>query len=193
VAKGLGSAGVAAVEVNLSCPNLEDGQMFSFDATRSEEVVSAVRSAVTIPIGAKLSPDTPDIVSVAEACWRGGADFVVLTNTARGFGLSIEDRRPLLSGGVGGYSGPGLRPLSLRCVFEVSRALPSLPIVGCGGVTSGSDVVEYLIAGASAVELGTVHLAEPKAGRRIHRELQRLMARLEVSGIGDLVATVDEW
>lgn len=193
VAKGLGTAGVVGVEVNLSCPNLEDGQMFSFDAARSEEVVAAVKSAVTVPIGAKLSPDTPDIVSVAEACQRAGADFVVLTNTARGFGLSLRDRRPLLSGGVGGYSGSGLKPIALRCVFEVSRAMPSLPIVGCGGVTTGSDVVEYLIAGASAVELGTVHLAEPRAGKRIHGELEGLMSELGVSRVTELVATVRDW
>ncbi|MFV1963094.1 MAG: dihydroorotate dehydrogenase, partial [Acidimicrobiia bacterium] len=164
VAKGLVSAGVTAVEVNLSCPNLEDGEMFSFTANQSSDVIEAVSGAVDVPVGAKLSPNTPDIVGVAEACRDAGADFVVLTNTAFGFGLSLSDRMPLVSGGVGGYSGPGLKPLSLRCVYEVAGAIPDLGIVGCGGVSSGADVVEYLVAGASAVELGTVHLAEPKAG-----------------------------
>lgn len=187
VAKGLSRAGVDAVEVNLSCPNLEDGEMFSFAAGRSAEVVASVRSAVDIPLGAKLSPDTPDIVGVASACREAGADFVVLTNTARGFGLSAEDGALALSGGVGGYSGPGLKPLSLRCVYEVGQAIPDLPIVGCGGVTTGRDVVEYLRAGASAVEMGTIHFAEPNAGRRVLGELLQLMKRLGVNRVTDLV------
>jgi dihydroorotate dehydrogenase (NAD+) catalytic subunit len=193
VAKGLVSAGVTAVEVNLSCPNLEDGEMFSFAANRSSNVIEAVSGAIDVPVGAKLSPNTPDIVGVAEACRDAGADFVVLTNTAFGFGLSLPDRKPLLSGGVGGYSGPGLKPLSLRCVYEVARAIPDLGIVGCGGVSSGADVAEYLVAGASAVELGTVHLAEPKAGIRITKELVGLMARLGVESVADLVGTVRSW
>lgn len=193
VAKGLDAAGVAAIEVNLSCPNLEDGAMFSFDPSRSRDVVDAVSSAVGVPVGAKLSPNTPDIVAVATACRDAGADFLVLTNTAFGFGLSTTDRKPLLSGGVGGYSGPGLKPVSLRCVYEVAQALPGTPIVGCGGVSTGRDVVEYLIAGASAVAAGTVHFAEPRAGARIIRELEHEMRRLGVTNPADLVGTVEAW
>jgi dihydroorotate dehydrogenase (NAD+) catalytic subunit len=193
VAKGMDAAGVAAVEVNLSCPNLEDGEMFSFNASRSREVVESVSTSVAIPVGAKLSPNTPDLVGVAAACAEAGADFLVLTNTAFGFGLSSRDRKPLLSGGVGGYSGPGIKPISLRCVYEVSRALPHLPIVGCGGIVHGRDVVEYLIAGASAVEAGTIHFAEPRAGIRIIRELRKEMRRLGAGSIDELVGTVEEW
>jgi dihydroorotate dehydrogenase (NAD+) catalytic subunit len=193
VAKRLDAAGVTAVEANLSCPNLEDGQMFSFDARRSGEVVEAVVGAVSVPVGAKLSPNTPDIVAVADACRAAGAEFVILTNTALGFGLSVEDRRPLLSGGVGGYSGPGLKPIALRCVYEVARALPGLPIVGCGGVSTGRDIIEFLIAGATAVEAGTIHFAEPRAGRRIMKEVHAEMRRLEVSSVSELVGTVEQW
>jgi dihydroorotate dehydrogenase (NAD+) catalytic subunit len=193
VAKGLDSVGVGAVEVNLSCPNLEDGEMFSFDADRSRAVLDAVSSAVEVPVGAKLSPNTADIVGVAAGCIEAGAEFLVLTNTAFGFGLSLRDRRPLLSGGVGGYSGPGLKPISLRCVYEVSQALPGVPIVGCGGISNGRDVVEYLIAGASAVEAGTIHFGEPKAGARIVRELDKEMRRLGVGSVTELVGTVEEW
>lgn len=193
VAKGLDSAGVTAVEVNLSCPNLEDGEMFSFSAPRSRRVLESVSAAVGIPVGAKLSPNTPDIVGVATACAEAGADFLVLTNTALGLGLSVDDRKPLLSGGVGGYSGPGLKPISLRCVYEVSRALPDVPIVGCGGVSRGRDVIEYLMAGASAVEAGTIHLAEPRAGARIIREMGKEMRRLGVTSSAQLVGTVEEW
>ena len=193
VAKGLASTGVAAIEVNLSCPNLEDGDMFSFSSERSAAVVEAVSSAVDVPVGAKLSPNTPDIVGVAAACADSGADFVVLTNTVYGFGLSLGTRLPLLSGGVGGYSGPGLKPISLRCVYEVARANVGLPIVGCGGISSGADVVEYLIAGASAVEVGTALMGEPDAGRRILMETELVLGRLGVDRLQEIIGTVTEW
>ncbi len=193
VAKGLVSAGVPVVEVNLSCPNLEDGTMFSLDADRSRHVIAAVASSVGVPVGAKLSPNAEDIVGVARACLDGGAGFLTLTNTALGFGIDLSTRRPLLSGGVGGYSGPGLKALSLRCVYEVARALPGTAIVGCGGVTTGADVVEYLLAGASAVALGTVLLAEPRAGRRIERELIKELRRQRVGSISELVGAVTPW
>jgi dihydroorotate dehydrogenase (NAD+) catalytic subunit len=193
VAKGLVTAGVEAIEVNLSCPNLENGEMFSLTTQAARQVIEAVSGAVEIPVGAKLSPNTPDIVGVAGACAEAGAGFVVLTNTAFGFGVTLHDRKPQLSGGVGGYSGPGLKPMSLRCVYEVATAHPDLPIVGCGGVTTGADVAEYLIAGASAVELGTIHLAEPKAGKRILTELEKLLVRLGATSVAELIGTVGEW
>ena len=193
VAKGLITAGVEVVEVNLSCPNLEDGRMFALDADRSREVVEAVVASGDVLVGAKLSPNAEEIVGVAQACLAGGASFLTLTNTALGFGISVEDRRPLLSGGVGGYSGPGLKPLSMRCVYEVATAIPGTPIVGCGGVTTGRDVVEYLLAGASAVALGTVHFSEPRAGARIMRELATEMRRLEVRDVGELIGAVRPW
>lgn len=193
VARGLEESGVTAVEANLSCPNLEDGIMFSFDATAAAGVVSRMRSSVNVPIGAKLSPNTPDVVGVARACREAGADFVVLTNTAFGFGIDTQSRRPRLSGGVGGYSGVGLQPIALRCVYEVASSLPGFPIVGCGGVTTGDDVVEYLMAGASAVAAGTIHLAEPKAGRRIDKELRKCLDRLGASSVTDLIGAVELW
>jgi dihydroorotate dehydrogenase (NAD+) catalytic subunit len=192
VAKGLVSAGVPVIEINLSCPNLDDGRMFSLDAPRSAEVVSAVAATSEVPVGAKLSPNTDDIVAVASACLAAGATFLTLTNTILGFGVDPVSGRPLLSGGVGGYSGPGLKAISLRCVYEVSRALPGAPIVGCGGVMTGSDVVEYLLAGASAVAIGTAHLAEPRAGKRIERELSRDLERRDVT-VPDLVGGVVPW
>lgn len=193
VSLALEGSGVTAVEVNLSCPNLDDGAMFSFSPTLTAEVIAAVRQTVRLPVGAKLSPNTPDIVSVASASREAGADFVVLTNTALGFGIEAYSGRPLLSGGVGGYSGPGLKPIALRCVREVALALPGFPIVGCGGVSTGSDVIEYLRAGASAVAAGTIHLAEPNAGRRITDELAAGMRKLGVTSAGDLVGRVTPW
>jgi dihydroorotate dehydrogenase (NAD+) catalytic subunit len=183
VAIGEESAGVAAVEVNLSCPNLDDGRIFALDSVLSSEVVAAVVGSVTVPVGAKLSPAAADVVAVAGACIDAGASFLTLTNTAPGFGVDIDRASPKLSGGIGGYSGPGLKPISLRCVYEVARAFPRIPIVGCGGVSTGEDVVEYLMTGASAVGLGTVHFAEPKACVRIEKEMRRVMKRLGFSKV----------
>jgi len=189
VAKGLAAAGVAAVELNLSCPNLEGDTMFALDADAAGAVVAAVRAAVDLPIGAKLSPNSEDIVAVAAAVFDEGADWVVLTNTAWGFAIDIESRRPVLWRGVGGYSGPPLKPLAMRCVWQVHQARPDIPIVGCGGVATASDVVEFLLAGASAVAIGTAHFAFPRIGGALSRELRRWLAKhntsvAEVSGAG---------
>ncbi len=193
VAKGLGAAGVAAVEVNLSCPNLDGGGMFALDPHASARVVGAVRAVSEVPVGAKLSPNSEDIVAVARAVAEAGADWVTLTNTIWGTRIDLDSRRPVLSGGVGGYSGAPLKPIAMRCVWEVSRALPELPIVGCGGVRTGRDVVEYLLAGASAVAIGTAHFAEPRVGRRIKRELQSYCRRAGIDAIADVVAQAASW
>jgi dihydroorotate dehydrogenase (NAD+) catalytic subunit len=190
VAKGLEASGVSAIEVNLSCPNL-DGGMFSLDPRASEEVVATVRRAVNIPIGAKISPNLVDPVPVASACADAGADFLTLTNTIWGAGIDLATRRPQLSGVVGGYSGPPLKPIALRFVIEVRRALPHIPIIGCGGVTTGQDIVEYLVAGAQAVAAGTIHLAEPRAGRRLMHELVEWMKRHKVASVASLINTLD--
>jgi dihydroorotate dehydrogenase (NAD+) catalytic subunit len=193
VARGLAAAGVAAVELNLSCPNLEDGRMFALDPDRAAAVVGAVRASVTLPVGAKLSPNSEDIVSVAGACARSGADWVVLTNTVWGAAVDLDTRRPVLTGTVGGYSGLPLKPLAMRCVIEVRRALPELPIVGCGGVAAGDDVAEYLLAGASAVAMGTIHFAEPRAAPRVLRQLRRRMGRMGAGSVADLVGGMVGW
>lgn len=187
VATGFVQAGLSAVEINLSCPNLEDGRMFALDPAASAAVVGAVRAAVPVPIGAKLSPNAADVAEVAIACRKAGADWVTLTNTAWGAGIDIETRRPLLSGRIGGYSGPPLKPIALRCVLEVAEAEPGLPILGCGGVTRGADVIEYLMAGASAVALGTIHFAEPRAARRILREVEEWCDEHQVGALSDLI------
>jgi dihydroorotate dehydrogenase (NAD+) catalytic subunit len=186
VARSLEQAGVAAVEVNLSCPNLE-GEMFALDPEAAAEVVAEVKANTALPVGAKLSPNATDVTAVAGAVLEAGADFLVLTNTIWGAGVDLEARRPLLNRPVGGYSGPPLKPIALRCVLEVHQRFPEAPIVGCGGVSNGRDVAEYLLCGARAVALGSVHFAEPKAGRRILSELERLLGRLGVDRVEDLV------
>jgi dihydroorotate dehydrogenase (NAD+) catalytic subunit len=190
VAGRMAGAGVPVIELNLSCPNLRDGQIFALEAKAAAEVVAAVREMVRLPLGAKLSPNAADIAEVASACAHAGADWVVLTNTIMGSGIDISTRRPLVSGISGGYSGSPLKPIALRCVVEVSGVVPGLPIIGCGGVSTGSDVIEYLMAGASAVGLGTIHFAEPKAARRILREFEQGCRRLGVVKVSELVGTM---
>jgi dihydroorotate dehydrogenase (NAD+) catalytic subunit len=193
VARRLAAAGVEAVEVNLSCPNLEDERMFALDPALAAAVVSAVRAAVDLPLGAKLSPNAADIAAVAGTCRSAGADWVVVSNTQLGAAIDPVTRRPRLSIGVGGLSGPPLKPVAMRCLLEIRAAHPDLPILGCGGVTIGEDVAEYLLAGASAVGLGTVHFAEPRAARRITRELSRYCREQGVGRVADLIGAVQLW
>ncbi|MEA2023011.1 MAG: dihydroorotate dehydrogenase [Actinomycetota bacterium] len=193
VAIGLESAGVDAIEVNLSCPNLDDGHLFALDPTASAEVVAAVRASTDLPVGAKLSPNAVDIVEIAASVQEVGADWVVLTNTVWGAGFDVNTRRPKLRTVVGGYSGAPMKAIAMRCVWEVAQALPQFPILGCGGVRSGDDVVEYLLAGASAVAIGTAHFAEPRIGRRIIKQLERYMTRNGISRVEELVGAAELW
>lgn len=193
VAERLSSTGIAAIEVNLSCPNLETGQMFAMEPEPSAAVVAEVRRATNLPIGAKLSPDAADIGSVAAAVARAGADWVVLTNTMRGAAIDPETRRPVVAATTGGVSGPPLKPVALRCVLEVRERLGHYPILGCGGIRTGSDVVEYMLAGASAVAIGSIHFAEPRAGIRILRELARYCRKHRVTALRDLQGAVRPW
>lgn len=193
VAKRMGSTGVAAIEINLSCPNLAGESVWALDADATLEVVEAVRAATDKPIGAKLSPNAQDIVAVARAALAGGADWLVLTNTISGAAIDIETRRPRLTRTTGGYSGPPLKPIALRCVLDVRAAFPAAAIVGCGGVRSGADVVEYLLAGASAVAIGTAHFERPRIGRTILKELQAYCRRTGVERIADLTGAMEAW
>ncbi len=193
VAVGLEAAGVAAIEVNLSCPNLDDGHLFALDASAAAAVVRAVRTATSLPIGAKLSPNAIDIAAIAASVRDAGADWVVLTNTVWGAGIDVETRRPRLSGVVGGYSGTPIKPIALRCVWEVAQAHPDIPILGCGGVRTGADVVEYFLAGASAVAVGTAHFAEPRVGKRIIKEVERYMTKHGISSVRELVGAAEPW
>lgn len=189
----LAEAGVDGIEVNLSCPNLESGRMFALDPVAAADVVAAVRASTEVPIGAKLSPNSEDVVSVAGSVAEAGADWVVLGNTVWGAGFDIETRRPLLSGVVGGYSGSPIKPIALRCVWEVSQAIPGLPILGLGGVSSADDVVEFLLAGASAVGIGTAHFAQPRIGSKILKQLRRYMRRHDVPRITELIGAAIPW
>jgi len=192
VASAMDTAGVAAVEVNLSCPNL-DGVPFALDAARSAEVVRSVRDATDLPVGAKLSSDARSISAVASAVAEAGADWVVVSNTVMGAGIDPETRRPLVSGLVGGYSGAPIRPIALRSVLEIARDVPGLPIVGCGGASTSAHVIEFLLAGASAVALGSVHFKTPRIGKRIIKDLEKYMERHGVVSISELIGAYEPW
>lgn len=192
VASSMDTAAVSAVEVNLSCPNL-DGEPFALDPELSRAVVATVRAATTKPIGAKLSPDARPVAAVAEAVAEAGADWVVMGNTVMGASIDPHTRRPILSGLIGGYSGIPIRPIAVRCVLEIARDVPGLPIVGCGGVSHADHVVEYLLAGASAVGVGSAHFATPRVGERIVRDLRKYLRRHDVGHLSDLTGAYEAW
>jgi dihydroorotate dehydrogenase (NAD+) catalytic subunit len=173
--------GIAGLEVNISCPNVESrGQVFACDPNSASAVIEAVRSEWTspAPILAKLSPDVTDIVTIARSVADAGADGVSMINTLLGMVIDVDNMRPLLGGRTGGLSGPAIRPVAVRAVYQVHGALPELPILGMGGIRSGHDALEFIAAGASAVSIGTVVFGDPGAPWRVAAELgQELEAR----------------
>ncbi len=178
---------VVAVEVNVSCPNLEDrSRMFAHSAVATAEVVSATAGCGR-PRWAKLSPNAADLPEIAIAASEAGAEAVVLTNTLLGIVIDIDRRRPVLGAGRGGLSGAAMHPVAVRAVYDVHEAAPQLPIIGVGGVTTGADVVEFLLAGAAAVEVGTATFADPRAPRRILTEFEKWCDRHDVSSVAELI------
>ncbi|MYB03965.1 MAG: dihydroorotate dehydrogenase [Acidimicrobiaceae bacterium] len=178
---------IVAVEVNVSCPNTEDGmRMFAHSAEATEAVV-AVTAGCGRPRWAKLSPNTPELVEVAAAAVRGGAEAVVLTNTLSGLVIDIEKRRPALGGQRGGVSGAALHPVAVRAVYDVHEELPAVPIIGVGGVATGADAVEMLMAGASAVQVGTAIFADPRAPWKVLAELEQWCHDNDLAGVAELV------
>jgi dihydroorotate dehydrogenase (NAD+) catalytic subunit len=179
--------GVVAVEVNVSCPNLEDRRrMFAHSASATAEVLAATAGCGR-PRWAKLSPNAADLPEIAGAAVGAGAEAVVLTNTLLAMAIDVETRRPVLGAGRGGLSGAAIHPVAVRAVFDVHEAAPDIPIIGVGGTASGVDAVEFLLAGASAVEVGTATFADPRAPRRILAELQDWCDRHGVARIADLI------
>jgi dihydroorotate dehydrogenase (NAD+) catalytic subunit len=181
-----GVAGVAGLEVNISCPNVESrGEVFACDPVAASDVIAAVRATADPdqPIYAKLSPDVTDIVSVARAVTDAGADGLSMINTLLGLVIDPDTMKPLLGGITGGLSGPAIRPVALRCVWQVHQALPEVPILGMGGIRNGLDALQFVLAGASAVSVGTAVFNDPSALGRIHAELA---AALEQRGFASL-------
>jgi dihydroorotate dehydrogenase (NAD+) catalytic subunit len=189
------AAGVTGVEVNLSCPNVENrGQVFGCDPAASAAVVEAVRARVRydIPVFAKLSPDVTDIVAIARACVSAGADGLSMINTLLGMAIDTQAMRPLLAGVTGGLSGPAIRPVAVRCIWQVRKALPDVPVIGMGGVRTGRDALELILAGAGMVAVGTALFHDPTACARILRELDEELAQRGVERLADVVGLAHE-
>jgi dihydroorotate dehydrogenase (NAD+) catalytic subunit len=185
-----GHPAVSMIEVNISCPNVESrGQVFACDAIASSRVIGAVRRAADPgqPVFAKLSPDVTDITLIARACADAGADGLSLINTLLGMAIDTDTMRPVLGGVTGGLSGPAIRPVAVRCVWQVRQALPHLPILGMGGIRSGLDALQFILAGASAVSVGTAVFGDPLAPVRVLAELD---AELDARGSGSLADPV---
>ena len=180
---------LTAVEVNVSCPNLEDRRhMFGHSCEGAAAVVRAVREALpSTPLWVKLSPNVTSIVDIAGAAIDAGADALVLINTVMGLVIDTESRRPALGNGGGGLSGPAIRPVAVRAIYDVRAAYPDVPIVGVGGVASGEHAVELLLAGANAVEIGTATFYDPSAPARVLGELGDWCEAHGVSRVADLI------
>ena len=170
---------VAMIEVNISCPNVEDrGQVFACDPRASASVIAAVKRAAPngVPVFAKLSPDVTDITEIARACVDAGADGLSVINTLLGMVIDTDTMRPALGGITGGLSGPAIRPVAVRCVWQIRQALPDIPILGMGGIRTGLDALEFVLAGANAVSVGTTVFGDPSAPIRVLDELARALA-----------------
>jgi len=177
LAKRLSDAeGVAGIELNISCPNVAGGLDFGTDPRLTYEVVRAVRQTTSLPVIPKLSPNVNDITVIARAAADAGADALSLINTILGMAIDLRRRKPKLPGATGGLSGPAIRPIALRMVWEVAQAV-TLPIIGIGGIMTGDDAVEFLLAGASAVQVGTANFLDPSAPLKVLAGIESYLAR----------------
>lgn len=170
---------LAAIELNISCPNVSGGVDFGTNPDLTRQVVAAVRQACPLPVIAKLTPNVTDITAIAAAAKEGGADAVSLVNTFQGMAVDWRKRRPILGNKIGGLSGPAIKPLALRCVWQVAQKV-DIPIIGIGGIATIDDVLEFLVTGASAVQIGTANFYDPGVSCRL---VQQLTAMLEAEGV----------
>ena len=188
VTKKLSDSGlVDAIELNISCPNLKGGGLaFGTDPDTVKKVVSCVRAVCDVPIIVKLSPNVTDIAKIAVSAAAGGADILSLINTLTGMAIDARTRRPILKNITGGLSGPAVKPVALRMVYEVSQRV-DLPIIGIGGIISGTDAAEFLLAGASAVGVGTANLLDPLAAPRILAELEAFLVQQKIESVEEII------
>jgi dihydroorotate dehydrogenase (NAD+) catalytic subunit len=183
--------GVAALELNISCPNIKEGGItFGCSLPGTFQVVSAVRKATTLPIVPKLTPNVTDVASFARASEEAGADAVSLVNTFLAMAIDVETRRPRLSNIVGGLSGPAIRPIAVRMVYECRNRV-KIPIIGMGGIATVNDALEFIIAGATAVQVGTANFVDPFLWGRLLDGLRSYMARHSIARLGDVTGTLD--
>jgi len=178
---------VGWLEVNVSCPNVHGGGMsFGTNPEAAAEVTRAVKAVTTKPVIIKLSPNVTDIVSIAKACEDAGADGISLINTLLGMRINLRTRKPVIANKMGGFSGPAIFPVAVRMVYQVANAV-SIPVVGMGGVSSAEDVIEMMLAGATAVEVGAANLVNPYACRDIIRDLPEVMAKYRINNLSEII------
>ena len=183
--------GVAALELNISCPNIKEGGItFGCSLPGTHQVVGAVRKVTRLPVIPKLTPNVTDVSSFARAAEEAGADAISLVNTFLAMAIDVHTRRPKLSNIVGGLSGPAIRPIAVRMVYECRRAV-SIPIIGMGGIATAEDVLEFMIAGANAVQVGTMNFVDPFIWEKLLTGIQDYMAHHGIDRVADLVGTVD--
>lgn len=183
--------GVIAIEVNISCPNVENrGQVFACDPYAAADVMNNVRRNVSasIPLFAKLSPDVTDITEIAKSVVKAGADGLSVINTLLGMVIDTETLLPKLSGKTGGLSGPAIRPVAVRCVYQIRKALPNIPIIGMGGIRNGRDAIEFFAAGANAISVGTTVFNDPEACVRIHDESAEILQEKGIRSLSEIIS-----
>ena len=186
-----GAAGLSALELNLSCPNIEDGAMFSHCPDLTREAVAAVKDNNPLPVLVKLSPNVPDITQIAKSAVDGGADALTICNTMPAMRIDTETRRPVLGNITGGLSGTGLRPVSLALVYQTAQALQEMgrddvPIIGVGGIFDAEHAVEYILAGAAAVQIGTANWIYPGTAWKVLHGLRDYLARNDIASLSQL-------
>ena len=188
--QALSVPGVAAIEANISCPNLEaDGRAFAMTAQDTHRAIAEIKRHTRVPIWAKLTPNVTDIAEIARAAEAAGADALVVANTLLGMAIDPETRKPKLGNVMGGLSGPAIRPIIVRMVFQCARAV-KIPVIGCGGIMNAQDAVEYLLAGASAVQVGTASFLDPAAMIAVIDGLRDYCARHGIARIDELIGAV---
>jgi dihydroorotate dehydrogenase (NAD+) catalytic subunit len=188
VSEFAGIASVVAYELNISCPNVKGGMLFGFDPDLAGQVTAAVKQETDLPVIVKLTPNAPDVVAVARAIEQAGADGITAINTVLGMRIDTKKRRPILGTGSGGLSGPAIRPIAVHITYQVAQAV-SIPIIGAGGVASAEDALEFLMAGASAVQVGTATFADPLAPLKVIEGLAAYVRAHGLSSIRDIIGT----
>ncbi|MGV1100610.1 dihydroorotate dehydrogenase [Thiovibrio sp. JS02] len=182
--------GIHAIEVNISCPNVKKGGVaFGTDAVMAEAVTRAVCAKSALPVIVKLSPNVTDITTIAKAVENGGADAVSLINTLLGMAIDIKSKRPKLANIVGGLSGPAVKPIALRMVWQVAQAV-SVPVIGIGGISTATDAIEFLLAGASAIEVGTANLVNPGASEEIVQGIEKYLTENRLQSVHELIGSL---
>ena len=181
---------VAGIEVNISCPNVKQGGIvFGTDPKAAREVVELVRNSTSKPLIVKLSPNVTDIVAMAKACVDAGADALSLINTLTGMAIDLAQRRPILANITGGLSGPAIKPVALRMVWQVAHSV-SVPIIGIGGIISATDALEFILAGATAIQVGTANFLDPSAAQTIAADMETYLAENDISDIHELIGAL---